>query len=143
MSMSDRISDWLLRYSQLHRSTAVSSGGSTKRQKTTETTPFPLYFQHAGHSRSIIGFRKTSVEGNKIDSLLLFDPKYSGHSIQDSIAGHGKKKCWQFLSFPLAKIRNEDFQMVCILPGIMTTEEKERSKIIVGLTDDLPIESNI
>jgi len=101
----------------------------------------PLYFQHQGHSRSIIGMekgvKKKLNEGEGMDfkeepfsNLLIFDPDHIGSSVKQALQ---KREGWeQLLKRGQDTLTKDTYQIVYIQPGIMTSEEKENSKHIWG-----------
>lgn len=85
----------------------------------------PLYFQHQGHSRTIIGYEVTKA----VPSLLVFDPSTSGKNIRSQLLQeHGRWK--QLLKRGLHTLRRSAYQIVYIRPGIMSTQERNSSKLI-------------
>ena len=91
----------------------------------------PLYFQHDGHSRTIIGLEQV----NEKSSLLLFDPSSCGSSLhkhlEDSSLGGGSK--WATLvKRGVHTLSQTTYQIVYVKPGIMTAAEREESKQFYG-----------
>eukprot|EP00877_Chromochloris_zofingiensis_P009302 jgi/Chrzof1/4625/Cz14g20130.t1 len=94
--------DWVWRYysqelpGSADAATASSSSGqasgtapSTARLRSSNvivTSRPPLYFQHEGHSRTIIGIERRQVAGKPPDySLLLLDPGIPAHVMDQAL----------------------------------------------------------
>ncbi len=114
----------------------------------------PLFFQHAGHSRTIIGVEEiTPVAKHSSSSrggggggggggageppgsqsnLLIFDPVMEGDKLYSSTR---EKKGWQGLvKRGVHTLRQEELQLAVILPGgLMDDDEWERSKKLDSL----------
>lgn len=100
----------------------------------------PLYFQHQGHSRTIVGIVTSllyviNVPGYEIknskSSLLLFDPGTSGDVIS-RILSSGASGWQRYVKRSLEKLKNPQFQIVYIKPGIMTAIERNMSKVLTS-----------
>jgi len=89
----------------------------------------PLYFQHQGHSRTIIGMEKGVKKGKNAAealNLLVFDPAQVGYSIQYALS---IQKGWaRYLKRGVHTLKKNAYQIVYIQPGIMTEQEIEASK---------------
>ena len=94
----------------------------------------PIYFQHEGHSRTIVGLDETSES----PSLLLFDPAGSGsilegHLRADLAGENGAAGSWQrLLKRGLHTLRMKTYQLVYVKPGLMTEKEREESKLVIS-----------
>lgn len=89
--MQKRLIDWVKQY---YESTA---------------TPFPLYFQHEGHSRTIIGVED---KGNK-SSLIVYDPNTNPERIQKAINNRSAKGL-SFLLFSPSTLTHREYQIVAV-----------------------------
>eukprot|EP00056_Hartaetosiga_gracilis_P006735 m.99831 g.99831 ORF g.99831 m.99831 type:complete len:763 (-) comp12545_c0_seq2:136-2424(-) len=78
-----------------------------------KSSRFPLYFQHDGHSRTIIGIeKKVSSKGIEKFNLLVLDPQHCGHGIDDSLKS---KKGWQsMLKRGLLTLKKQHYQLVFV-----------------------------
>lgn len=92
----------------------------------------PLYFQHDGHSRTIIGieFRKNVCSSERL-GLLVFDPVQRSailrHALEDGSNWAG------MLRRTVHDIQEPEYQILSVLPGIaLDSAEIEASKIIVN-----------
>lgn len=105
----------------------------------------PLYFQHEGHSRTIIGyeinFDKRHMK-SKIDSddfsLLLFDPSSNGKSIKSNLLA-GTNSWKSQVKRGLHTLKKTQYQIVYIVDEIMNENMRNKSKILVGVQDNDPI----
>ncbi|CEM01913.1 unnamed protein product [Vitrella brassicaformis CCMP3155] len=89
----------------------------------------PLYFQHQGHSRTIIGAQKRS-KGSEVERfLLIFDPGAKPETLMQVCSdrrgweGRFKRGVWT--------LRQPDFEILEVIPDSLLTEaERERSKVL-------------
>eukprot|EP01038_Epipyxis_sp_PR26KG_P008653 gene8653-11696_t len=96
----------------------------------------PLYFQHQGHSRTIIGFQKSTKKNNNIDSLLLFDPSSNGDITKRSLLD-GNAKWHRSIRKELHTFQKNNYQIVYISSlNIMSDTDRERSKMMIGKADN-------
>lgn len=88
-------------------------------QAQSSTLP-PLYFQHQGHSRTIVGYEQTSTKF----SLLLFDPSSSGRKLRLKLE---QREGWQMMMKRSAHTLTQgQFQIVYISPGeLLKTDSLE------------------
>ncbi|KAK9960976.1 hypothetical protein ABG768_008802 [Culter alburnus] len=97
--------------------------------KVVQTTLPPIYLQHQGHSRSIVGVEQ-KVNGNL--SLLLFDPAFAPGEmrrllLQDTAASVVRR----IRKFP-GGLKHRQYQVVAV-EGVLTPEEKQ-SRILNSRT---------
>lgn len=114
----------------------------------------PLYFQHQGHSATIVGVAgelQPTVDGREQPPhLIMWDPAHStqglyqnlkdalAHAANPPLTVRGKPKKmptkWRTqLVRPLQRLRDRDYQLVTISPGLVSDpQEYERSKIITS-----------
>ena len=88
----------------------------------------PLYFQHEGHSRTIIGYE----QNNDKQSLLLFDPLSCGTKLKTNLQDN---RFWQVsVKRGQHTFQDKSYQLVYVPPnaGLLTPEEREIRKLIVG-----------
>lgn len=115
--------DWVWKYFSDNRSIQLN-----KNQVIASEKP-PLYFQHDGHSRTIVGIQVTSQQkGGQQYNLLIFDP---GHKTQDLERSLKDNKGWQMLIKRGAHtLRKPQYQLCYIDPGIAGMEEMEGLKTL-------------
>jgi zinc finger-containing ubiquitin peptidase 1 len=109
----------------------------------------PLYFQHDGHSRTIVGYEvtrsakrgKTSKSSSAPSSsefkLLVFDPASDGKSILANLKeenGYWKRQ----LKRGMHTLTKSAYQVMYIA-GTLSPTEREVSKAIVSVADTQPI----
>ncbi|KAK9845490.1 hypothetical protein WJX81_007812 [Elliptochloris bilobata] len=83
----------------------------------------PLYFQHQGHSRTLIGVERIQLHlGHAADvSLLLLDP---GLHTPDLVAALRSKRGWQdMLKRNLYTLNMSEYQLMYIADGVATGAE--------------------
>ncbi|CAM9418712.1 unnamed protein product [Discosporangium mesarthrocarpum] len=100
-----------------------------------EIDPPPLYFQHDGHSRTIIGMERKWVKKGtgeeELNTLLVFDPAHRGREIKATLEGGGMS--WaRYLKRGVRKLRKRQFQLVVVRPGLLSASEAEGWKRIVS-----------
>ncbi|KAJ6851191.1 uncharacterized protein M6B38_260970 [Iris pallida] len=90
----------------------------------------PLYFQHDGHSRTIIGIQvKKGLRGSKDKySLLVLDPAHRTADLERSLTSNNG---WQkFIKRGVHTFRKPQYQLCYIDPGVAHGEEMEQLKTI-------------
>jgi hypothetical protein len=132
-----------------HLSSSSSSSTSRQESQSEETTGrrenFPLYFQHDGHSRTIVGYEISTKETN---SILVLDPLDSGQYLKQSLLSEingTKSTIWKNKLKRSVKGKQLDkgaYQIVYVVPGNMSTAEQERSKILPDLSDLSPMKTH-
>ncbi|TRY55131.1 hypothetical protein DNTS_033240 [Danionella cerebrum] len=111
-----RLFEWVKQYF-----THSDCGGARLLPKVMQTALPPLYLQHQGHSRSIVGMEQKS-NGNLC--LLLFDPGVAPGEMrkvltQDTAAAIVRR----MRKFPSA-LKHRQYQVVAV-EGVLTPEEKQ------------------
>jgi len=86
----------------------------------------PLYIQHDGHSRTVIGIERTITNALR---LLILDPSV-GRARLAAIADSACDNSFDFLRQSLAQMRKRQFQIVAVRGMMCDTDdnEYERSK---------------
>ncbi|KAK4273800.1 hypothetical protein QN277_017126 [Acacia crassicarpa] len=89
----------------------------------------PLYFQHDGHSRTIVGIQvKRERTGALQYSLLIFDPSHKTAALESSLRG---KVGWQrYIKRGIHTLKKPQYQLCYVDPGIAGEEEMENLKIV-------------
>ena len=128
MSVMQQVSEFLGRYFQL--------------SSTPHPAPLPLYFQHMGHSRTIIGVQTESGShlSANAKSLLLFDPGCCGESLKSNLINRNNKWRQQVLR-GINALKEPSYQIVYIAEGIMTAEERNNSKVLIGERYNSPLKN--
>jgi hypothetical protein len=148
----EMIVEWCKRYFSSAWGTPMDYIGGDPPARALDDYLPPLYFQHNGHSRTIVGYEAASDK----TSLFVFDPSHRGDTIkrclnegsvrlQDQIALLVSElvinphllllvrvlQGWQrLLKRGLHTLRKNQYQIVYIKPGIMSAQEREQSKVI-------------
>ncbi|KAJ1387495.1 Peptidase C78, ubiquitin fold modifier-specific peptidase 1/ 2 [Sesbania bispinosa] len=89
----------------------------------------PLYFQHDGHSRTIVGIH-VKHQGNGIVeyNLLVLDPAHSTAALERSLR---QKVGWQkLIKRGMHTLKKPQYQLCYVDPGIASEEEMEKLKTI-------------
>jgi len=95
----------------------------------------PLYFQHQGHSRTIVGIeRKFPAHGPAKASLIVLDPAHDGWLVKQALETGGR---WQSkIKRGLHTLRRAEYQIVYVHEEnssiFMTSQEREKSKKITA-----------
>ncbi|KAJ8427923.1 hypothetical protein Cgig2_023299 [Carnegiea gigantea] len=99
------------------------------RRSVVVTNKMPLYFQHEGHSRTIIGVQvKHQKNGLKDYNLLVLDPGHSTEALEKSLK---QNFGWQkFLKRGLHTLKKPQYQLCYVDPGIAGREEIEQLKTL-------------
>ena len=119
---------------------------------------FPIYFQYSGHSRMIVGIETTSsssnntvsnntpsitipntptsianTSSNTVENMLVFDPAMDSERIQMALLQKETKKWRSFVCRSIqGTLKDSKYQMIVLLPRLMTPQETERSKLLRG-----------
>ncbi|XP_041462454.1 zinc finger-containing ubiquitin peptidase 1-like [Lytechinus variegatus] len=98
-------------------------------ENSVRSNKLPLYFQHEGHSRTIIGY---DMMKDKSTRILLFDPSLRVNEANSlrrgDITGHSLKP----LRKTLNQMKAKQYQIVCIEGIITSDQEYERSKMLTS-----------
>ncbi|XP_060171702.1 uncharacterized protein LOC132602906 isoform X1 [Lycium barbarum] len=113
--------DWVWNYFSDNRSRKSGNHGILVSQKA------PLYFQHDGHSRTIVGIQiKCQGNGSMQYNLLIFDPGHPTESLARSLKGNSG---WQkLIKRGVHTLKKPLYQLCFIDPGIASPEEIENLK---------------
>ncbi|WOG92719.1 hypothetical protein DCAR_0311994 [Daucus carota subsp. sativus] len=117
--------DWVWSYFSDNRSIQLN-----KNQVIASEKP-PLYFQHNGHSRTIVGIQATSQrKGGQQYNLLIFDPAHITQDLERSLKDRG----WQALiKRGVHTLQKPHYQICYIDPGIAGAEEMEGLKTLTSV----------
>lgn len=111
-----RLFDWVKQYFQSSRSTRLPP-------RLIHTSLPPLYLQHQGHSRSIVGLEQKK---NGSLCLLLLDPSTSASDTRKLLSGDTVSPAVRHIrKFP-GSLKHKQYQVVAV-QGVLTAEEKQIS----------------
>ncbi|XP_016578105.2 zinc finger-containing ubiquitin peptidase 1 isoform X1 [Capsicum annuum] len=115
--------DWVWNYFSDNKFTKSGNHGIRVSQKA------PLYFQHDGHSRTIVGIQiKCQSNGAMQYTLLILDPSHTTESLAKSLKGNFG---WQKLIKRGVHTLKKPLYQLCFLdPGIASGEEIENLKYL-------------
>lgn len=133
----EHMTDWIWNY-------FLSETKTDPRMKTsciTLSNFSPLYFQHRGHSRTIVGIerciKRSSSRGSNLspevaeDQLIMLDPSLKTSDIITSLR---RKQGWQELvKRGLHTLKEAEYQLCFIEPGIATGDELESLKVLSSI----------
>lgn len=120
---------WIKRYFSCNISSAAAPVGSSVLRQT--SIP-PLYLQHQGHSRLVIGVEEHSGKDGGL-YLLLFDPSHSAKQMQSLLEDiKSSSSGLRHLRRSLKQMRCKQYQIVYV-EGIMDPPEMEQSKTLDSL----------
>ncbi|XP_058744656.1 uncharacterized protein LOC131617368 [Vicia villosa] len=87
----------------------------------------PLYFQHDGHSRTIVGIQVRHQQNGILHyNLLVLDPGHRTAAIERSLR---EKDGWQrFIKRGVHTLRKQQYQLCYVDPGIASEEEMKKLK---------------
>ncbi|GAB4826048.1 hypothetical protein Ancab_008918 [Ancistrocladus abbreviatus] len=128
-SMKDKgyqvLIDWVWSYFSDGRLTDSCKHGVVVTEK------MPLYFQHDGHSRTIVGVQVNHQrDGRKQCNLLILDPGDSTEALEGSLAS---KFGWQkLIKRGVHTLKKPQYQLCYVDPGLACDEEMERLKNFNG-----------
>lgn len=93
----------------------------------------PLYFQHDGHSRTIVGCERRLVgqQRRAVYTLLILDPGTPGGKLAAALA----QRCgWQrMLKRGAHTLRHQQYQLLFVQPGLAAAAEKEALKLVAAV----------
>ena len=93
------------------------------------TDSFPLYMQHNGHSRVVVGVAVRGPKHKRETQLLVFDPASYGPELASKLADNSKG--WHgMIKRGLHTLRKPEYEFVVVAPN--ETFDRERSKIPEG-----------
>ncbi|RZC68664.1 hypothetical protein C5167_031903 [Papaver somniferum] len=98
-------------------------------QRVTISKKTPLYFQHQGHSRTIVGIqRKQPQDGSKQYTLLILDPGHKTKALEWSLK---QNFGWQkLIKRGVHTLKKPQYQLCYIDQGIANEKETEQMKTI-------------
>jgi hypothetical protein len=131
-SRHQHIVEWVWNYF-MERSNRTTSSAATAfdrlRQPIVLSKRSPLYFQHRGHSRTIVGIEKRRRPGSSEEVfLIVLDPSQKTGDIVKTLR---EKSGWQrLLKRGLQTLKHAEYQLCYVDPGLATGDEYEKLKIL-------------
>ena len=108
-----------------------------ERAKTKSFTP-PLYLQHQGHSRTIVGIEVLSTSGAAVNRdsnyrLLVFDPSHSRSNmislVKQPVTSEAVAQVMRMLRKAPSTIKSKQYQIVAVT-GVFSEAEAANHKVI-------------
>ncbi|CAL8463782.1 g3316 [Coccomyxa elongata] len=90
----------------------------------------PLYFQHEGHSRTIVGIERSGASDGQPEQvyLLILDPSHGTAGLEKALR---QRKGWQrLIKRSMCMLQKPQFQLLHCLDGLATGQELEELKIM-------------
>ncbi|ONK59060.1 uncharacterized protein A4U43_C08F2570 [Asparagus officinalis] len=115
--------DWVWNYFTNH-------GSTDNKQHVLTSEKTPLYFQHYGHSRTIVGIQKQQGKNGSQDrcSLLILDPAQRTADLERCLTTN---RGWQqLIKRGVHTLRKPQYQLCYVDPGTANGEELEQLKTI-------------
>ena len=167
LTISERIVRWVERfYNSIPIETAANINNLTDSSQASqsgnddyfqETFLPPVYCQHQGHSRTIVGVQYSSpicstlttkksgagkdsishaatvstTTEKQLEQLLVFNPSSDATLARDSLV-QGTLRWRPQICKNLNSFQKDSYQLVYIAPGMMTEQERLRSRLLVG-----------
>ncbi|XP_021909185.1 zinc finger with UFM1-specific peptidase domain protein isoform X2 [Carica papaya] len=95
----------------------------------------PLYFQHDGHSRTIVGIQKHQRDGKHYYTLLILDPAHKTAALERSL---NENSGWQkFIKRGMHTLQKLQYQLCYVDRGIAGGVEVEQLKTIDSIFCEL------
>lgn len=111
MGTHPRLFEWVLRYYSTD-----NEGGA----KVVCTSKPPIYLQHQGHSRTVVGIEEKK---NKTLCLLLFDPGCPSQEMQKLLKQNSDGTSLKLLRKFVGSLKEKQYQIVTV-DGVLSLEEK-------------------
>ena len=95
-------------------------------QRVTRSSKPPLFFQHQGHSRTIIGAerRRRSAAADEETLLLVLDPSHDPRQLASSLRSPEGKMWPGMLKRGDQSLKRAEYQLVAVRPGIAGGAER-------------------
>ncbi|XP_057472244.1 uncharacterized protein LOC130760794 isoform X1 [Actinidia eriantha] len=114
--------DWVWNYFSDHRLVKLGNARVIVSEK------MPLYFQHDGHSRTIVGIQVKHQHKGTQFNLLILDPAHKTAALEKSLKTNVG---WQkLIKRGVHTLKKPQYQLCYIDPGIACSEEMEQLKTL-------------
>ena len=136
MNKHQQMVDWVWNYfmektttSSMTRNSSVTSALDRLRQPITLSKRSPLYFQHEGHSRTIVGVERRRRLGLSEEVfLLVLDPS---QRTADLVKALRERRGWQkLLKRGLHTLKKAEYQLCYVDEGVAKGDEYESLKVL-------------
>lgn len=122
---------WVWQYftgQQVESEDAMQRLMSNSRSRVIRSDKPPLFFQHEGHSRTIVGIELQRQPGKQIYNLLVLDPGQRSAPLEQALrSGTGWER---MLKVGLHTLRRSEYQLLFVRDDLLTAEQMEDSKLI-------------
>lgn len=123
--------DWVWNYFVGKKSVHSKASLEQFKERVITSQQTPLYFQHNGHSRTIVGIQRRRKSGSAKDEeaiLLVLDPSQRTEELARALRGNSG---WQKLvKRGVHTLRKPEYQLCYVDPGIAYGKELEQLKIL-------------
>lgn len=120
-----------------HQQSSVAAGSSAQQQAPSSSvfrsSNSPLYFQHAGHSRTIIGIERFRPQGSPKHTynLLVLDPSIRSKSIEAKLKGGiGWQKLLKQGTHTLSKAQ---YQLLYVQSGLIQSGDRDKWSVMTAV----------
>lgn len=99
-----------------------------------DTGKCPLYWQHQGHSRTIVGVERrvvgSGVATREETRLLVLDPQHSQEALASALQG---RRDWaKMVKRGVGTLRHPQYQLLYVGAGLVAEREREGMKTIAA-----------
>lgn len=123
--------DWVWNYFVGEKNAHSKASLEQFQERVITSQRTPLYFQHNGHSRTIVGIQRRRKSGSAKDEeaiLLVLDPAQRTEELARALRGNSG---WQKLvKRGVHTLRKPEYQLCYVDPGIAYGKELEQLKIL-------------
>lgn len=114
------------------------SGQSSKERwglgvgQVTRVSRPPLYLQHSGHSRTVVGVQRRFDKSGQVDFLLVLDPGLGDRGFGDFLSASRRGTGWQkFVKRSIAPLqRKSEYEFLVIEEGAITPDQAVAARCI-------------
>lgn len=114
------------------------SGQSSKERwglgvgQVTRVSRPPLYLQHSGHSRTVVGVQRRFDKSGQVDFLLVLDPGLGDRGFGDFLSASRRGTGWQkFVKRSIAPLqRKSEYEFLVIEEGAITPDQAAAARCI-------------
>ncbi|BFI39678.1 zinc finger-containing ubiquitin peptidase 1 [Marchantia polymorpha subsp. ruderalis] len=124
--------EWVWSYFSGESSYRSTPDSPYPRQPVVMSNRSPLYFQHRGHSRTIVGIEHRQLSDNSEEiNLLILDPSQSSEYLAKTLR---EKRGWKkLIGHDVHTLKQSEYQLCYAERGIAQGEELENLKVLNSL----------
>ncbi|CAM6082885.1 unnamed protein product [Calypogeia fissa] len=125
--------EWVWNYFKEAATQRFAANARNSRELVNMSKRSPLYFQHRGHSRTIVGIKRRREPASTSEDvyLLVLDPSVSTELLMKSLR---EKSEWeQLIEYDVHTLKETEYQLCYVDLGIAVGEELEQLKALSSL----------